>query len=109
MKRKMIIVTVLAMLVATTAYAAPGDQTGNPGWMDQMYQYCNQMMGGSSGPDQGGKTQPQGQPMSYNGNMMMGSGMMGNGNYGNMMGSGNYGNMMGDGAYGHMMGKVEFQ
>jgi ABC-type glycerol-3-phosphate transport system substrate-binding protein len=101
MKRKITIVTAIAMLVAATAFAAPSDQTGNNNW-DQMYQYCNQaMQQGNTGnqPYPNGQAQPQGQPMSYNSGMMMGDG-----NYGNMMGNGSYGHMMGN-----MMGSVEFR
>lgn len=107
MKRKITIVTAIAMLVAATAFAAPNDQTGNQN-LDQMYQYCNQAMqqwGNGNQAPQGGPA--QGQPMSYNTGMMMGGGnmmggMMGSGNYGNMMGG-----MMGNGNYGNMMGSVE--
>ncbi len=91
MKRRITIVTAIAMLVAATAVAAPSDQTGNQNW-EQMYQYCNQAMqqwGNGSQAPQEGQARPQGQPMSYNDGMMgnMMSGMMGSGGYGNMMGS----------------------
>ncbi|MDR7868868.1 MAG: hypothetical protein RIN56_18900 [Sporomusaceae bacterium] len=108
MKKKISIITAIVMLVAATAFAAPSDQTGtgNQSGFEQMYQYCNQVMqqwGNGNQATQG--VQAQGQPMSYNGGMMMGgmmNGMMGGGNYGNMMGG-----MMGNGTYGNMMGSLE--
>lgn len=108
MKQRIAIVTAVVMLVAATAFAAPGDQTGNQN-LDQMYQYCNQVMQqwGNGSQSSNGQVPPQGQPMSYSGGMMMGNGTM----MGNMMGNGSNGHMMGDvmsnGSYGGMMGRTE--
>lgn len=116
MKKRIFALAVVTMLFATTAFAAASDHAGNGNSWDQMYQYCNQMMQswGGKAPDQNGKTQPQGQPMSYNGGMMMGNGnngYMGMSGNGNMMGNDSYGSIMGTGnnGNGNMMSIVEFQ
>jgi len=107
MKKKILVIATLALLVAAPVFAADGSQQGG-NWMNDMFKYCNQAMqqwGNGNQPSQSGQTQPQGQPMSYSGGMMMGNGSM----MGGMMGNGNYGNMMGNGGYGNMMGNVQFQ
>ncbi len=114
MKKKISIIAAIAILTAATAFASPGDQTGDRNGFEQMYQYCNKVMqqwgSGNQQPQSSqDQAQPQARQMFYHGMMGNGGSMMGSGYYGNMMDSGSYGHMMGSGYSGGMMGSVQFR
>lgn len=63
MKKKISIIAAIAILTAATAFAAPSDQTGNQNNLEQMYQYCNQVMqqgGNGNQQSQGGQASRRG-------------------------------------------------
>lgn len=72
MKKKILLIAVLALMVAAPAFAAEGDQQGG-NWMADMFKYCQQAMQQTGGGMQT-QTMPMGQPGS--GGMMGGPMMM---------------------------------
>lgn len=72
MKKKILVIAVLALMAAAPAVAADGNQQGGS-WMNDMFKYCQQAMQ-QFGSGMQNQSMPMGQPGS--GGMMMGPMMM---------------------------------